>query len=89
MATSHVRQTVPIKPTQDLVHACFTVSAAPVGWQDTEGYKLIETEGLGFVSVQNVDMEERTMTLLAPAQGLPALPCTLLLCAQTYSDASN
>jgi len=85
----HETQTVPIKPTQDLVHACFTVSSAPAGWQDTEGFKLIETEGLGFVSVQNVDMEERTMTLLAPAQGMPALPCTLLLCEQTYSDASN
>lgn len=85
----HETQTVPIKPTPDLVHACFTVSAAPAGWKDTDGFKLIEAEVLGFVSVQEVDMEERTLMLLAPAQRMPALPCTLLLCEQTFSDASN
>jgi hypothetical protein len=49
---------VVITPTTDLLHACFSVSAAVQDWQSKPDFNLIETETLGFVSIQEVDMDE-------------------------------
>ena len=85
----------------DLLHTCFAVTTAPAGWWEPakakEAPKLRGTDVLklpvaGFVSIQEADMEERTITVLSTVQHqhmLPERPCTLLLAEQRYSDAAE
>lgn len=84
---AHETQLVTVKFGPDLLHACLTVST--VQPDAPADMAMIEAEALGFVALQNIDFEERTLTILAPApyENFPT-PCTLLLSAQRFSDSS-
>ena len=100
-AESHETQLVAMKLQADLLHTCFAVTTAPAGWWEPpkgkdapkiKGTDVLKLSVAGFVSIQEVDLEERTITVLSTVQHqhmLPERPCTLLLAEQRYSDAAE
>eukprot|EP00040_Diaphanoeca_grandis_P040724 m.262074 g.262074 ORF g.262074 m.262074 type:complete len:421 (-) comp44279_c0_seq1:117-1379(-) len=86
--TNNETELVAMKLATDLHQTCFAVSPVPPNWKELK-IDILECEAMGFVSIQGINLEHRTITLLSPDRyPLPRTPCTLLLSSQRFSDAA-
>eukprot|EP00041_Stephanoeca_diplocostata_P007119 m.98236 g.98236 ORF g.98236 m.98236 type:complete len:121 (-) comp16740_c1_seq12:302-664(-) len=66
--TDNETQLVALKLETELLHACFAVSGAPTDWK-TKNISVVDHDVIGFVSIQNIDLDARVITLLSPGSG--------------------
>lgn len=83
--STHETELVPVMINNDLTHKCLSVSASPLKVEANGTFPKMEC--LGFICVQEVDVMQRQIKILAPAPyPLPMVPCSLLECEHLFNS---